>query len=134
MPFKNIKDGSKDKDSGAVVIIGKGVLLAYVISALLLIVYGILLTITSLSESSMSTIVMIITMISIALSSIYSAMKAESKGWLHGAVVGLIYMILLFLIGLIFDTGLSFDSFIIFRLFMGLVIGALSGIIGINLK
>jgi putative membrane protein (TIGR04086 family) len=43
-------------------------------------------------------------------------------------------MIILFLISLLFDTNVSFDKYVIFRMFMGFVIGALAGIIGINLK
>jgi putative membrane protein (TIGR04086 family) len=60
--------------------------------------------------------------------------KVEARGWLNGALVGLIYMVILFLLSLLFKTGISFDRVIVFRLFMGFVIGALSGVIGINLK
>lgn len=134
MHIKTIKDNSNDKRGSTVLIIGKGVLIAYIISIILLIIYGILLTITSLSESSMSTVIMVVTMISIALASIYTAVKLGSKGWLNGALVGLVYMIILFFLSLIFNTGVSFDGFILFRMFMGLIIGALSGVIGINLK
>ena len=134
MPFKNIKESKRDKDSSSILIIGKGVLIAYFISAVLIILYGILLALTSLSEASMPTIIMVITLISIALSSIYTAIKVESKGWLNGAIVGLVYMVILFFIGMIFNTSISFDSSILFRLFMGFIIGALAGIIGINLK
>lgn len=134
MPFKNIKDVSKNKDTSSVIVIGKGLLFAFLISAVLLVIYGILLTVTSLSETSVPTVIMIITMVSIALSSIYTAVRVDSRGWLNGAIVGFMYMLVLFLIGLIFNTGVSLDSFIFFRLLMGFVIGALAGIIGINLK
>lgn len=134
MPIKNINDISNDKNNSSVLVVGKGVLLAFIISIVLLVLYGILLTITSISEASMPTAVMIVTMLSIALAGIYTAIKVKSKGWLNGALVGLIYMVILFLLSLIFKTGISFDKFILFRMFMGFVIGALSGVIGINLK
>lgn len=134
MPFKNIHEISDEKSKGSILVIGKGILIAYTISAVLIVIYGILLYSTSLSESSMPTITMIITMISIALSAIYTAIRAESRGWLNGALLGLIYMIILFLIELIFRAGVSFNGLLILRLFMGFVVGTLAGIIGINLK
>lgn len=134
MPVKNVKDVSNEKSGISIVVIGKSVLMAYIISIIMLIVYGIILSITSLSETSLPTAVMIITVASIALAGIYSAIKVESMGWLNGAIVGLSYMVILFLLGIIFKTGAALDSFLLFRLFLGFVVGALAGIIGINLK
>lgn len=134
MPVKNVKDVSNEKSGISIVVIGKSVLMAYIISIIMLIVYGIILSITSLSETSLPTAVMIITVASIALAGIYSAIKVESMGWLNGAIVGLAYMVILFLLGIIFKTGAALDSFLLFRLFLGFVVGALAGIIGINLK
>jgi putative membrane protein (TIGR04086 family) len=82
----------------------------------------------------MSSVITIITMVSIALSSIYAAVRVESRGWLNGAMVGLIYMLILFLLSLLFKTGVSLDKFALFRIFMGFITGTLAGIIGINLK
>lgn len=134
LPVKNKIDYSKDTGSNSLLIITKGVLIALIISAVLIILYGLLLSFTSLSESSMPTVISIISTVCIAISSIYVAMKVESRGWLNGALTGLIYMIVLFLVSLLFKTGAAFDKFVLFRMFMGFVIGALAGIIGINLK
>lgn len=134
MPIKTIKEYSKDKNASSILAIGKGVILAYIISIICLVIYGLLLAVTGLSESSMPTVIMVITMVSIALAGIYSAVKVESKGWLNGAIVGLVYMIVLFLLSVLFGTGISLDKFVLFRMFMGLITGALAGIIGINLK
>jgi putative membrane protein (TIGR04086 family) len=132
--MKNKIEYSKDTNSNSVLIVSKGVLIALIISAVLIIVYGLLLSFTSLSESSMPAVITAKSTVSIALSGIYVAVKVESRGWLNGALMGLIYMVVLFLISLLFKTGAAFDKFVLFRIFMGFVIGALSGIIGINLK
>lgn len=134
MSLSNIKDSKGDGSSRSILVVSKGVLIAYIISILSLIIYGILLAITSLSEATMPTAVMVITMVSIALAGIYTAVKVETRGWLNGALVGLIYMIILFFISMILKTGITLDKYIIFRMFMGSVIGGLAGIIGINLK
>lgn len=134
MPIKNIKDYSKDKKQNSILIIGKGILLAYVISIICIMIYGILLVFTGLSESSMSTVITVITLVCIALAGIYTAIKGESRGWLNGAIVGIVYMIILIFLSLLFKTGMTLDKFVLFRIFMGFVIGTLSGIIGVNLK
>jgi putative membrane protein (TIGR04086 family) len=134
LSLSNIKDSKGDGSSRSILVVSKGVLIAYIISILSLIIYGILLAITSLSEATMPTAVMVITMVSIALAGIYTAVKVETRGWLNGALVGLIYMIILFFISMILKTGITLDKYIIFRMFMGSVIGGLAGIIGINLK
>ena len=122
------------KDTNSILIIGKGIIISILISLLLILIYGILLTYTRISESPMTTVIMIITIISITLSSIYVAMRVASRGWLNGAITGLLYMIIIFLISLLFKIGVPFDKFIFSRMLMGFVIGALAGIIGINLK
>jgi putative membrane protein (TIGR04086 family) len=134
LPVKKMNEVSDENKGGNIIIIGKGVLLAYIISVLFLAIYGILLAVTSLSESTLPTAVMIITMASIALSSIYAAIKSESKGWMKGALLGFVYMVILFLLSMIFKTGITLDKYVVFRVFMGIVIGLLAGIIGINLK
>ena len=134
MPVKNMKDVSKEDSKNTIAAIGKGILLAFIISILLLLIYGILLAITPLSEATLATAVMIITMASIAISSVYTAVKIESNGWLNGMIIGFIYMIILFFLGLLFRTNNGFDKYVLFRIFMGVVVGMLSGIIGINLK
>lgn len=134
MPLKSLKGYTKEGNTNSVLIVGKSILLAYGISVICIIIYGILLAITSISESSMSTVITVITMVSIAFSSIGAAVKTDSKGWLMGAIVGLVYMIILFLLSLFFNTGVILDKFILFRILMGSITGALAGIIGINLK
>lgn len=134
MPVNKIKEISNENNGRSIIIIGKGVLMAYILSILLLAIYGILLAATSLPETTLSTAAMIITMASIAVSSIYTAIKAESKGWMKGALLGLVYMVILFLLSVLFKTGVTLDKYVIFRIFMGVVIGLLAGVIGINLK
>lgn len=133
MPL-NVNYKFTGSSNNSLLIIAKGELIAYIISGLLIIIYGLLLTFTKMSESSMPTIIMVISTISIALSAIYVSMKVEVRGWLNGALTGLIYMIILYLISLLFKTAVPFDRYLLFRMFMGFVIGTLAGIIGINLK
>lgn len=108
--------------------------MAIIISIILLAIYGVILTYTALSESTMPIFVTAITIISITASAIYVAVKVDSKGWLNGAIAGLIYMVVLFLISLLFKTGTVIEKGIIVKIFIGFLVGGLAGMIGINLK
>ncbi|KPU44991.1 hypothetical protein OXPF_14690 [Oxobacter pfennigii] len=134
MSIGSLTNFNNEKGSNRIVVIGKSILIAYIISIVFLLIYGVLLTLTNISETTLPTAVMVITLVSIALSGIYSAVKSESKGWLNGALVGILYMLILFMLGMLFKTGILIDNLILFRIFMGFVIGSLAGIIGINLK
>jgi putative membrane protein (TIGR04086 family) len=132
MRIKNIRD-SKD-NINRVLIIGKGTIMAIIISIILLAIYGVILAYTALSESTMPIFVTAITIISITASAIYVSAKVDSKGWLNGAIAGLIYMVVLFLISLLFKTGTVIEKGIIVKIFIGFLVGGLAGMIGINLK
>lgn len=133
MPF-DVKDERIKRGRGSMMYIIKGVLLGYIISVVSIIIYGLLVTFTSLSESSMPIVIIVVSTVSIALAAIYVAIKVESRGWLNGALTGLVYMIVLLLLSFLFKSGVTLDRFVLIRMFMGFVIGSLAGIIGINLK
>lgn len=134
MHIKYKNDGTKDKNDNIVFTIGKGVIYALLISLILILIYSILLSITEISESTIPTITTIIVMISISMGGIISTKNIESRGWLIGIIIGSLYMLILFLIGLIIKTDIEPGGFSIFKAIMGMIIGALSGIVGINLS
>lgn len=121
------KDDSKDR---LYMVYIKAVSRGIIISIVLLLLTSLIFYFTSINQNFIKTIVWIITIISICYTGIYAAVKAGYKGYLHGAVSGAIYMIILFVIASLAKSGMiSFKSY--FTMFiMALVIGALSGMIG----
>lgn len=125
-----ITEESELKKNSARII--KGSLFAIITSAILLLIFAILLCYTSLSESTMLTVILVVTGVSILIGSMISTRKIRKNGILNGGMVGLIYIIILYLISSLFLAGfsLTFNSFIM--LVVGIITGMIGGIIGVN--
>jgi putative membrane protein (TIGR04086 family) len=122
-----------DKDSGEKLYITyiKAVSRGIVLSIVLILIIAAIFYFTNLSEEFLNTAIWIITIISICYSSIYGAFKIGWKGYLHGGVIGAVYMILLTIIATLAEKGqLNLKAYFVSFL-AAIVIGALSGMIGI---
>lgn len=130
---KRIDNITKDKDSNIIKII-KGSIISIIISLLFLTVYAILLSTTNISEDSMETIVIIISGISILIGSSLSTKKLKKQGMINGGIVGLIYMMFLYLLSSIILMNFKMNLNTIIMLATGILAGMIGGIIGINMK
>lgn len=111
----------------------KAVMRGIALSIVLLLITSLVFFFSNLDQNYMKTIVWIITIISICYASIYGSYKIGSKGFLHGALIGGIYIILIAIIALLAERGgLNFKSYIIMFI-MSLIIGSLAGMIGITI-
>lgn len=115
-------------------VIFKGVLLAYIITMVIFLVFAVVITYTDFPESAIPSIVTITTIVSIFIGGAGVAKKARNKGWLNGALVGIAYIVILYFISALSLVGFVFDKNVISMLIMGILSGALGGIVGINLK
>lgn len=111
----------------------KGSGFAIVISLILLLIYAGLLTSTNIAESTMTPVVITIASISILIGSSISSIKIKKQGMLNGALVGLIYMIFIYLLSSILLTGFSLNMQSIIMIIVGTLAGMVGGIIGVNL-
>ena len=77
-------------------------------------------------------VILVVTGVSILIGSMISTRKIRKNGLLNGGMVGLIYIIILYLISSLFLAGfsLTFNSFIM--LVVGIITGMIGGIIGVN--
>lgn len=112
----------------------KGSLFAIVLSVILLLIYAICLTYTSIAESTMLPVVYTISAVSILIGSTISTRKIRKNGLLNGGIVGLLYIVILYLTSSLCLVGfsLTLNSFIM--LAVGTLIGMIGGIIGVNLN
>lgn len=113
--------------------VGNGVFRASIITIFLLIIFAIIMSATEVSNPVTSVYILVTTSLSIVYGAIYSAKKNNRNGWLVGILVASMYMLVLYLISGIFfgDFSLNYKDF--FRLGIALVVGALSGMLGINI-
>ncbi len=115
-------------------IYGKGIIIAYVFALIVFLTMALLITYTDISESIIPPLVSIVMMLSGIISGIYVGMKLKRKGWLHGTLAGLIYVILLIIIGWFFIEDFSIHRYVIYKSILGILAGGIGGMIGVNLK
>jgi putative membrane protein (TIGR04086 family) len=117
----------------ALIKVGNGVLRATIITLLLLVLLAAIMNFNEIGSQVLSVYYLVVTCVSILYGSIYAARKNKRRGWIVGILVALLYMIILYLISAIFFQDLAFTGKDFLRLAIALLVGALSGMLGINL-
>ena len=107
---------------------------ALVITLVLLLIYAVLLTVTSIPETTISSVVIIVSGISILIGSSISSLKIKKQGILNGGLVGFIYILTIYLLSSIILTGFSINVKSIIMIAVGIIAGIIGGIVGVNLK
>ncbi len=112
----------------------KGSVFSIILSIILLLIFAMLLCYTNISESTMVPVVLVITAISILIGGMISTKTIRKNGLLNGGIVGIIYIIMLYLVSSLCITGfaLTLKSFIM--LLTGTIAGMIGGVIGVNLN
>ena len=77
--------------------------------------------------------VVVISAISILFGGVRIAKEVDSMGWLHGGLVGFLYMGILVILSFLILPSFSFGWSIAVDLFLGFIVGVLAGILGVNL-
>lgn len=111
----------------------KGVLLAYCISFLLILVYSAILTYTGVSESTIPMVVFMISLLSVFLASSLMVIKLKENGLKNGGLIGLIYILVLYFLSSLTSVGFGLSSFSIATIIFNILLGMVGGIIGVNL-
>ena len=96
-------------------------------------VLSILMTKLVFSKGIFNMIYVIISLCSLSLGAIIGAKKNESKGWLVGFAVAIVYYLVLFILASSFSSETTFKLFDLAKLGIMLVVGTLAGMLGINL-
>ena len=112
----------------------KSSLLAVVVTLFCFLLFALVMKLANLQEGIIPPVNQAIRIISIALGGAVAARSSRSKGWLKGALTGLLYILWAFIISGIFGGGYIFDTVLISDVLLGIVVGAIGGIIGINIE
>ena len=116
-----------------ILVIFKGVGIAYLISFLLILIYSALLTYTSVSESTIPTCVFVICMISVFMASSICVIKVRENGLKNGGLIGFLYVFLLYIFSSITSSGFMLNNYSIKTIIFNIIVGMIGGIIGVNL-
>lgn len=112
----------------------KGSVISILLTIILLTIYAALLSFTSISENTMVPVILVITGISILIGSSLSSINIKSRGMLNGGLVGLIYILFIYILSSIFLSRFNVGINSILMILVGIVTGMIGGIIGINMK
>ena len=123
-----------EKENKQIINIVKGVGISLVSSLLLLIIFAIILTFTTIPENVVNPVIIVLTAISILFGSSITNMKIKKNGLLNGGMIGGIYMIVIYLISSILNRDFSINLDALIFIVVGIAFGLLGGIIGVNKK
>lgn len=112
----------------------KGSAFSIVITLIGLLVYSIILSYTSISETTMPATIIIVTAVSILIGSTISTANIKKNGILNGVLVGIIYIAIIYLISSIVTGNFLLNTNSIIMVIASVLTGALGGIIGVNKK
>lgn len=112
----------------------KGSAISIGITLIALIIFACFLTYTSLSESTIPTVTIVITIISILIGSSLCMTTVKKNGIVNGAIIGLIYIVVIYLLSSIIEGEFALNTYSIIMIIGSILAGALGGIIGVNRK
>ena len=112
----------------------KGDLFAVLFTVLMLLIFAVVLTYTSISESIIPQTIIIITAMSILLGSSIGTMKMKTKGLISGAIIALIYILTIYVLSSVFNGDFSFSVYSIIMCVCSVLCGMIGGIIGVNIN
>ncbi len=123
-----------ETSSNGIIKILKGSAISVVATLILLIIFALVLTYTNINENTMPTVVIIITGLSILIGSQIATRNIKKNGIINGALVGIIYIICIYLLSSIVTRNFSLNNYAIIMIATSVLIGGLGGIIGVNRK
>jgi len=110
----------------------KGVIISIIFTLIFLFIFSIILTYTSISESFITPVIVVVTAISIFIGSSIGNIKMKKNGLLNGALIGGIYLLSIYLLSGIINQNFSLSMASIIIIIAGMICGMFGGIIGVN--
>lgn len=112
----------------------KGVIISFISTLILLLVFATILTYTNVSENTTNPVILTVSAISILIGSSIGNIKIKKNGIINGGTIGCLYMLIIYIISSLInnDFGLNFSSFVF--IISGVIFGIIGGIIGVNKK
>ena len=116
-----------------IIMIAKGVMLGYLITFILIVVYSIILAYTNVPEKTIPTCIFVISIVSVFIASSISAIKIKENGLKNGGLIGLAYILIIYILSSISSEGFALNSYAISTIIFNILLGMTGGIIGVNL-
>lgn len=135
MKLKAKEQGAKKMHSNSLLgCILKGTLISLCVSLVLVLVFAFLLKFTNIPDSAIKPINQVIKGVSVFVGVFMGMKKIKELGLVSGLLIGIFYTILAFLVFSILGGYFIFDLTLLTDIVFGAIIGAICGIICVNLK
>ena len=112
----------------------KALIFSIILTLIALVVLSLVLSFSEVSESVINPAIIVISSVSILIGGFLVAKKIKQKGILNGAILGIIYMLIIYLISSLLNNNFSLGISAFIMIGAGMLSGALGGILGVNLK
>ena len=122
------------KEENMIINVLKGAGISLLMTVILLIVFSLLLTYTNITAFVIHPVIIMKTAVSILIGSSIGIGKMKKDGLINGAIVGVVYMIVIYLISSILNWKFKLNIQSIIMIGIGIAFGILGGIIGVNRK
>lgn len=112
----------------------KGALIALSISLIGILIFAFVLRFVSISDAAISPVNQVIKGISVFVGTLLALKKSKEMGLVSGLLIGFAYTVVSFLTFSVLDGNFSFSTTLLNDLLFGSIIGAICGIIAVNIK
>lgn len=133
-PRKNTGIRQEEYDTLNPLLLLKGLLASYIVTIPAFLLFGLILANLDFPQRLITPVVVVITVISVLTAGAVSTRGVRSKGWLNGSIVGLVYMVILYLFSSIVYKNFALDRNVLTMAVIGVLSGAIGGIVSINTK
>ena len=112
----------------------KGTLISIILTLILLFIFATILTYTNIAETTIPAVIIVITAISLLIGSSIASRKMKKSGLLNGAIIGGLYLLVIYIISSITSGSFAMTLKSIIMIIVGIAFGILEGIVGVNSK
>lgn len=111
----------------------EGVLRSFIITVVMLLIFAVVMTFVEVNEYMSSVFYVVTTILSIMYGAIYASQKIKKRGWMIGIIVAFLYTAILYIVSVISGNSVFVGYDGIKRIVMALLVGGISGMIGVNI-
>ena len=111
----------------------KSIIISIFCSLFFIFILSILVSNTNIAEKIIQPSVIFISAISILIGGFFVSKKIRKKGIICGTLVGVMYMVIMYFISSFMNMNFSLDGNSFIMIGLGLLGGAIGGILGVNL-
>jgi len=111
----------------------KGAIGALILSGILLLILSIVMINFNISKDIYNVVYRIIVIGSLVIGGVVTAKGNEQKGWISGAIVGVLFFFGTYILGALVTGECSVSGIISYRLIEYVIVAGIAGILGVNM-